>query len=189
MIDVPGVNDFIDLADVPHSYFGQASKVLAVNGTETGLTFTTGGGSGGGGGTTFYSETPSGLINGSNVTYTVLNPLTSIVNFALNGQEIHPSEYSFTGSTITFFTPLPAELAGSSFTIVYTSGTIAPFIEKFTGDGITVAFTLSHTPVSGTLFLYLNGVLQDNPDDYSVSGTTITFVSAPTGKITTNYQY
>lgn len=72
----------------------------------------------GGGGTT-YTETPSGLINGVNVTYTTAHTITTILNFSINGQFIHPAEYSVVGSTITFITPLDSSLSGKGFTIIY----------------------------------------------------------------------
>lgn len=76
---------------------------------------------GGGGSTTFYTETPSGVINGSNTVYTTVNAIGTIVTFDINNGFIHPFYYSYTGNTITFTTPIDASLAGEPFTIVYTS--------------------------------------------------------------------
>lgn len=45
-------------------------------------------------------------------------------------------------------------------------------------DGTTTVFTLSDTPTT-TLFLYLNGQLQTEDVDYTLSGTTVTFTIAP----------
>jgi len=73
----------------------------------------------GGGSITVYSETPSGLINGSNDTYTTVQTINSVLSFAINGQFIHPEEYSAVGTTITFVTPLAADLAGKDFTITF----------------------------------------------------------------------
>ena len=74
----------------------------------------------GGGSTTFYQETPSGLVNGSNKTYTVTNTITTVLNFAINRQYLHPTEdYTFSGTTITMITALPASLSGKPFTITY----------------------------------------------------------------------
>lgn len=80
----------------------------------------------GGGTTTVYTETPSGAINGSNLTYTVAHTINSIFSFAINGQYLHPrdigagtGDYTFSGMTVTFLSALPAMLAGTSFTIVY----------------------------------------------------------------------
>ncbi len=94
---------------------------------------------GGGGSTTFYTETPAGAVNGINTVYTVLHSINTVVNFAINGQYIHPSAYSVSGSTITFVTALDASLSGLLFTIVYTSGTTPPATSHIlteSGDGL-----------------------------------------------------
>jgi hypothetical protein len=39
-------------------------------------------------------------------------------------------------------------------------------------------YTLSNTPIADSLDLYLNGVLQDEGDDYTLSGNTITLAVA-----------
>lgn len=75
--------------------------------------------SSGGAGATFYTETPTGAINGINTAYTVANSITTVVAFSINGQFIHPSEYSVVGTTITFVTAPDASLSGLPFTIVY----------------------------------------------------------------------
>ena len=68
----------------------------------------------------FYTETPSGLVNGSNVTYTTVNTINNIINFAINGQYLHPTvDYTFTGNIITMTSALDSSLSGKGFTIVY----------------------------------------------------------------------
>lgn len=59
------------------------------------------------------------------------------------------------------------------------------------GDGGTVEFTLDHTPLEGTLKLYVNGVLQVKDTDFTLSTATITFETAPTLNyaITASYVY
>lgn len=66
-----------------------------------------------------YTQTPVGLVNGINTVYTVDHEINNVIGFAINGQYIHPSEYSFSGTTITFFTPIDASLAGTPFSITY----------------------------------------------------------------------
>lgn len=52
--------------------------------------------------------------------------------------------------------------------------------EKLLGaDGIKTDFTLSQTPQVDSVSIYINGVLQDENDDYTISGTTISFTIAP----------
>jgi hypothetical protein len=68
---------------------------------------------------TIYTETPTGAVDGVNTVYTTTHTITTILSFAINGQFIHPSDYSVAGSTITFGTALPPELSGLPFTIIY----------------------------------------------------------------------
>jgi hypothetical protein len=52
--------------------------------------------------------------------------------------------------------------------------------EKTYGDGTTTQFTLDNTPVSdSSVKVYVNGLLFSAPEDYSISGSVITFVEAP----------
>ena len=52
--------------------------------------------------------------------------------------------------------------------------------EKAYGDGATTQFTLTNTPISdSSVKVYVNGLLFSAPEDYSISGSVITFVEAP----------
>jgi hypothetical protein len=50
-----------------------------------------------------------------------------------------------------------------------------------TVNGSTTAFTLANTPISGTEQVFLNGLLQEPGagNDYTISGATITYLTAP----------
>lgn len=79
------------------------------------------------------------------------------------------------GSTsITWTNPITAGgLTASNFvTKEVPSGSI---------NGSNVTFTLANTPTAGTEHVYLNGVLQESGsgNDYTISGATITYLSAP----------
>ena len=77
---------------------------------------------------------------------------------------------------------------GSLVARIYDSGTAtwydvgqstSPVPDGFTGDGSTAGFTLSTAPANENFTLvYIDGVYQ-HKDVYSVSGTTLTFSSAP----------
>lgn len=61
--------------------------------------------------------------------------------------------------------------------------------QNFTGDGATVAFTLSAAPNSeNSTFVYINGVYQQK-NTYSIAGAVLTFSEAPpvTSSIEVNY--
>ena len=49
----------------------------------------------------------------------------------------------------------------------------------YTGDGSTVAFTITNGQTVDNVLVFLNGVFQRPTTDYTVSGTTLTFDSAP----------
>lgn len=53
------------------------------------------------------------------------------------------------------------------------------------------AFTLAHTPVSGSVKLYLNGLRLVTPDDYAIAGAAITTVSTlqPGDSLLADYRY
>jgi len=75
------------------------------------------------------------------------------------------------GSTSLTFAQFSSAGANPTFVDLETpSGTI---------NGSNDTFALANTPVSGSVHLYLNGVLQEATGDYSLSGSTITFVTAP----------
>ena len=58
-----------------------------------------------------------------------------------------------------------------------TAGTLA--VQRYSGDGSTVAFTLATAPAGeNNTQVYISGVYQQK-DTYSVSGTTLTFSAAP----------
>ena len=53
-------------------------------------------------------------------------------------------------------------------------------VDSFSGNGSYVNFTMSFTPTADTAILVtIDGVVQKPTTDYSVSGTTLTFTSAP----------
>jgi len=68
------------------------------------------------------TETPSGLLNGSNTDYSVTSTIHAVLGFMLNGEAVALSNYSITGSyrkTISFTTALPSDYSGKDFEIIY----------------------------------------------------------------------
>ena len=68
---------------------------------------------------TLYTETPSGTINGVNAVFSTANTISSVFGLYMNGQYIHPADYSTSGTTITFVTAPDSSYSGLPFTIVY----------------------------------------------------------------------
>ncbi len=66
------------------------------------------------------------------------------------------------------------------------SGSTVNFVDKETPSGainnVNTVFTFAFTPIAGTEHIYRNGILQDvgAGNDYTISGATITFTTAPT---------
>lgn len=58
-------------------------------------------------------------------------------------------------------------------------------------NGVNVTFTLMHTPLTGTVHLYYNGLRQTPINDFTISTSTITMVLAPTSSdiLLVDYKY
>ena len=67
-------------------------------------------------------------------------------------------------------------------TLTYTAGTA-------TGDGSTVAFTINSGRAVADVLVFVNGICLVPTDDYTISGTTLTFDTAPaaSAEITVRY--
>lgn len=103
MIDVPGVNEFIDLSDAPHSYAGQTGKVVKVNAGETAVEFGTGGG---GGSTTFIglTDVPASYA-GSNGKVVAVNAGATALEFISVGGTGTVTSVGSSDSSITVTSP------------------------------------------------------------------------------------
>ena len=99
----------------------------------------------------------------------------------INGAYQEKGDYSLSGNTLTLD---EAPIAGEKISVHTITGTIhdgtAALNQQFTGDGSTTAFTLNAAPGSeNNTQVFINGVYQQKTD-YTVSGTTLTFDTAPT---------
>ena len=140
--------------------------------------------------------------DGSTVAFT----LTYNVSFAtdlevfVDGVQQEPNEaYSVSGTTLTF-TEAPgvgtsniyviyraaafnnyAVVPDGSITYAKLANNIKMFTEDiFTANGTGSTYTLTETPASAnTVLVHIDGVLQSAPTNYDISGTTLTFTSAP----------
>jgi len=152
--------------------------------------------SSGGSSLTIFSETPSGAIDGSNVTYTVLNTITTVLTFGINGQLLQPdtatqtNDFSTSGNTITLHTPLDASLSGRPFTIVYTGvGTPVTGVGIETPSGNVDGSNLTFTTVNTPLYAIIDNYVRFNGFGYTFSGTTLSVdpLDPPTSYIRTVY--
>ena len=69
---------------------------------------------------------------------------------------------------------------GNAWRSVAQIGSVQLVVDTFTGDGTTTAFTMTQTETDPTaIIVTIGGVYQLPTTHYTVSGTTITFTSAP----------
>ena len=80
--------------------------------------------------------------------------------------------YNSTLDVVEVFTNATWEEVGDSVSATLTN-------ETFDGDGSDTTFTLSNSASTNTVFVSINGVVQVPTTDYAVSGTTLTFTTAP----------
>jgi hypothetical protein len=79
--------------------------------------------------------------------------------------------FNTTTNVLEFYDADSWESAGTTFTIVVS--------DQFTGDGSTVAFTLSQDSTTAATIVAINGVVQIPTTAYSVTGNVMTFTEAP----------
>ena len=78
-----------------------------------------------------------------------------------------------------------AKKTGRNYDQMIYESELVPVIDAFTGDGEDVSFTLSSKP-QGSVMVTVGGY---EVTDYTTSGSTITFTTAPTGEILVSYDY
>jgi hypothetical protein len=124
--------------------------------------------------------------------YTPTNSESALITVG-NVPQPTPSAYTISGSTITFSSPPPG---GSSFYGLGFDGTIQSLLaagiaviklddisSQFNGTAKQFTLKQAGTPYSPVASYYalitLGGVVQQTPDSYSITGSTITFTEAP----------
>ena len=97
----------------------------------------------------------------------------------IEGVYQNKNSYSLSGTTLTFDSGI---VSGQEVVVHHIGAGVvgqSPTVQTFSGDGSTTAFTLSSSiPNENFLQVYFDGVYQHH-SEYSVSGTTLTFTSAP----------
>ena len=92
------------------------------------------------------------------------------------------AQADYTATNGTSITLASAASAGDVIEVVaFNSTNVAATIayDTFSGNGSTTVFTMSQTPAnSASVIVAISGVVQD-PANYTVSGTTLTFSTAP----------
>ena len=144
------------------------------------------GGSGGGGGSgeivkSTFSATGSASFSLPDTIVDIDN-----VNVYVSGVYQYPSNYTVSGNTVTF-NPSSIPTAGTDNVHIRHNVTATTLTEgaafstsgSLVGDGTTVTFALGGSPRSSDhTMVFLEGVYQEK-ENYSISGSNITFTTAP----------
>ena len=131
--------------------------------------------------TDIFDGTTTPATDGSRVAFTLSQAVASenFVMVFLDGVFQNQAAYSVSGSTLTM---ADAPIAGRTLTVHTISATVAGdglTVDNFSGDGSDTTFTLSINPShENNTQVYIDGVYQFK-NTYAVSGTTLTFSSAP----------
>ena len=111
--------------------------------------------------------------------FTITSSITSGSNTQVYIDGVYQAKdnYTTSGSTITFSTGVPL---GAEVEVVHFISVLSKvYTDTFTGDGSTVAYTASKDVTDENVTqVYIDGVYQSK-DNYTTSGTTITFSTAP----------
>jgi hypothetical protein len=149
-----------------------------------------------------YTPAPT-LVAGSAGSFKAANASTGASTLAVNGgtataiKQNGNSTALSTGS-ITAGQIIDWTYDGTVFQIIVAAAsTVINFVDNEvvggTSNGVNATFTLANIPTTGSVSLFLNGVLQQagSGNDYTISGLTITMLNIPlTGdKLLANYRH
>ena len=159
---------------------GTNGQALVTNGSGT-LSFTTLSTT-----LTYSSGTATG--NGSTTAFTISSgrSVNDVLVF-VNGFQLTPTtDYTISGTTLTFQTA-PASSAEITYRYLPLGGAYTS--ANFTGNGSATTITIDAGRAVADVLVVVNGLTLVPTDDYTISGTTLTFSTAPANlaEITVRY--
>ena len=119
--------------------------------------------------------------DGVTTTYSLATSVNSpnLLQIAIDGLLQEVSSYSVSGGNLIFSVAPPFQSVIEIRSFIQKEITSTNLTtSEFAGNGSTTSFTLGSSAVKQNTFVYINGVYQFK-STYSVSGTTITFSTAP----------
>ena len=134
----------------------------------------------------------NGTFTGDGSTTTITIDSGRAVNDVMvsqNGFVLVPTDdYTISGTTLTFTT---APVSGAEISVRYLplAGASSYTNDTATGDGSTTAFTIDSGRSVEDVMVSVNGVLFVPSDDYTISGTTLTFSTAPAASAEISIRY
>ena len=151
------------------------------NGSLIEITTTQGATSGSG---AFVTRTYTG--NGVATTFTVTSGSTvSSVLVTENGLlQVPTTDYTVAGSTLTFNTaPANGVIVQIRELAIALATTNSPVYRAYTGNGVANTFTITSGLTANSLIIAENGIIQRPITDYSVSGSNVIFINAPSNGV------
>lgn len=103
-----------------------------------------------------------------------------VPNNSIRGTHLHTT-FDLTGKTVT----IPTAAVTSS----HVSQHLSHSKDTATGDASTTAFTIAANRTVEDVLLFVNGVCLVPTDDYTISGTTLTFATAPGSGAEIQFRY
>ena len=158
---------------------GTANQVLKTDGSGN-LSWATVQASQTSGSTTVDVFTGDGTTTAFTLTVAPTNINQTVVNY--NGALQLRSAYTVSGTTITFSSaPASGSILEVTTTIFDTNGgaSTAFITRSYTGTGSQTAFTVTSGCTVTNVMVTENGLVQAPTTDYTISGTTLTFTTAP----------
>jgi hypothetical protein len=121
-----------------------------------------------------FVKTDEFVADGATAVYVLTEvPLHNSLFVYVGG--LQETNYTISGNNLTLgFVPDITSVVSCTY---YTDSFVAPVFQRETPAGSGVSFTLSRTPIAGTVALYRNGMFQ-GPADYAIAGSVITLTSA-----------
>lgn len=140
---------------------------------------TAGSGGGGGGGAELTIERNVFTATANQTAFVISSDITASSNTQVYIDGVYQAKdnYTTSGSTVTFSTGVPL---GAEVEVVHFISVLSKvYTDTFTGDGSDVTFDASKDVTDENVTqVYIDGVYQSK-DNYTTSGTTITFSTAP----------
>ena len=125
--------------------------------------------------------------NGSTNTFTISAGHTANTIMVFNNGvcQFPGDDYTVSGTTLTYvLTPEPDETI--QIREMPTNSLVPltqPVMRRYTANGAQTQFTVTLGQTANTMFVYENGICQVPVNDYTVSGTTLTFSTAPLNNV------
>lgn len=163
---------------------GQAYLIADGTNSSTGFSPASSASSGIGNKHNWRQEIPSGSINSSNTSFTISAApysTNSLLIFRNGLYQIPTTEYTLSGTNVVFVT---APTTGAEVMAVYAVGKTIPYnyYQESTTVSVTgtTTYTLANPPGNARgVNIFINGLQRRYTDDFTISGSTITFGTAP----------